>query len=97
MELSFSGLTSAVERAVSFSFDKEAGKITKKERDTESIGLEERRTMAREAMRAAFEHLSSRIILALNNIRLTNPDLASKLLSVVVSGGVASNGYLRHL
>ncbi|KAF2815159.1 uncharacterized protein BDZ99DRAFT_191473 [Mytilinidion resinicola] len=97
LEFSFSGLTTAVQRAVKFCFDKTSGKITDVERDADLISLIERKTMAREAMRAAFEHLASRVVLGLHQIKLTNPDLASQLMSCVVSGGVASNGYLRHI
>jgi N6-L-threonylcarbamoyladenine synthase len=53
----------------------------------------ERRALAREAMRVAFEHLGSRVMMALQ-------DLSSKGMDVetlVVSGGVASNQYLKHI
>ncbi|KAF2501721.1 hypothetical protein BU16DRAFT_450502 [Lophium mytilinum] len=95
LEFSFSGLTTAVQRAMKFSF--ESGRLTDVERDADSISITERRTMAREAMRAAFEHLASRIVLGLQHIKLTDPKLASQLTSCVISGGVASNGYLRHI
>jgi N6-L-threonylcarbamoyladenine synthase len=51
----------------------------------------ERQLLARETMRVAFEHLASRVIVALKSSKL------SSLKTVVVSGGVASNQYLRHL
>lgn len=52
------------------------------------LSLEERRDLAREAMRVGFEHLASRVVMALQ-------DVDSDIQTLVVSGGVASNGYLR--
>lgn len=49
----------------------------------------ERRALARTAMQAAFEHLASRILLALNR-----SDMKS-INTLVVSGGVASNQFLK--
>ena len=48
----------------------------------------ERRFLARETMRFAFEHLAPRILIALQK---------QPVKCVVVSGGVASNGYLRYV
>ena len=76
MEFTFSGLGSAVKRICE----------AKEEMDDE-----ERRDLARESMRIAFEHLASRVGWALQ-------DLAQKGAAVgtlVVSGGVASNAFLR--
>jgi N6-L-threonylcarbamoyladenine synthase len=56
---------------------------------------EERRDLARTAMCVAFEHLASRVVLALETKR---PALVSnKITNMVISGGVAANGYLRHI
>jgi N6-L-threonylcarbamoyladenine synthase len=49
----------------------------------------ERRVLAKEAMRVAFEHLASRVLLALRTIDLNDTK------TLVVSGGVASNQYLK--
>ncbi|KAF8542871.1 Gcp-like domain-containing protein, partial [Trichophaea hybrida] len=49
----------------------------------------ERQALGREAMMVAFEHVSSRIIAALKT--------GSRVKDLVVSGGVASNKFLRHL
>lgn len=51
----------------------------------------ERRMLARETMRVAFEHLASRLLIALQGQELKPVD------TVVVSGGVASNQYLKHV
>jgi N6-L-threonylcarbamoyladenine synthase len=76
MEYSFSGLGSTVERIM----------VSKPEMD---IG--ERRVLAREAMRIAFEHLASRLLIALQGAGIQG------VTAVVVSGGVASNQYLKHI
>lgn len=76
MEFTFSGLGSAVKRICE-------GK--------EGMDYDERRELARESMRLAFEHLASRVGWALR-------DLEEKGIAVgtlVVSGGVASNAFLR--
>ena len=54
----------------------------------------ERRALAQETMRVAFEHLASRIFLHLSG--LSRKDRA-KIDTIVVSGGVAANRYLRHV
>lgn len=73
---SFSGIGSAVKRSV--------------ERNL-TMDKTERQQLARETMRVAFEHLASRIILALKSPELTG------LKTLVVSGGVASNQYLKQV
>jgi N6-L-threonylcarbamoyladenine synthase len=57
-----------------------------------NMKLSERCALARETMRVAFEHLASRLLIALTN----NPELKN-VNTVVVSGGVASNQYLKHV
>ncbi|KAK0515771.1 hypothetical protein JMJ35_001805 [Cladonia borealis] len=79
MEFTFSGLESAVKRICEWK-----GK---------EMGEEERRELARESMRLAFEHLASRVGWALNNLE----EKAEGVKTLVVSGGVASNGFLRHI
>ncbi|KAL1624149.1 Mitochondrial tRNAs modification protein [Diplodia seriata] len=96
MDMSFTGLHTAVERVMSFQWDRQTGKLSKIGREPEDVDEEERRVMAREVMRVAFEHLGSRILLALQAVALRDPLLA-KTMPVVVSGGVASNRYLRHV
>lgn len=86
LTMSFSGLMTAVERAVRFQHDQSTGKLTKSERSPRDISLDERRDMAEFSMRAAFEHISARVVLALQSTPAT---------TVVVSGGVGANHYLR--
>lgn len=76
MEYTFSGLESAVRR-ICF------------ENRVVELGIEERIELAREAMRAAFEHLASRVIFALRQAK------GGPIDTLVISGGVASNKYLR--
>lgn len=96
MDLSFSGLVTAVERVVRFSMDKSTGKLSKLQRDVTDVSDGERRAIARESMRAAFEHLASRVVMALQRPKPEDPSLP-KLSTVVMSGGVAANGYLRDM
>lgn len=76
MEFTFSGLGSAVKRICE-------GK--------EEMDDEERRELAKESMRLAFEHLASRVGWALRDLQVEG----SRVGTVVVSGGVASNAFLR--
>ena len=55
------------------------------------IGDDERRALGREAMMIAFEHVVNRAIAALKN------DAGAGIKNLVVSGGVASNKFLRHV
>ncbi|KAF2709718.1 hypothetical protein K504DRAFT_467669 [Pleomassaria siparia CBS 279.74] len=96
MEMSFTGLLTAVERVVEFETDKSSGKITKIPRLANNICNKERRDMAREAMRVAFEHVASRVVLALE--QTSSEKLASApITTVVMAGGVAANSYLRFI
>ena len=52
---------------------------------------EERMELASESMRLAFEHLASRVGWALRNLK----EKGSGVGTLVVSGGVASNAFLR--
>lgn len=81
MEYSFSGLGTAVKRIVD-----NAGAV---------LGNDERQELAREAMRIAFEHLASRVVLALEELRAKHINSDNGLGTLVVSGGVASNKYLK--
>ncbi|KAI1083603.1 glycoprotease family-domain-containing protein [Whalleya microplaca] len=59
--------------------------------DSPSAPISERRILARHAMRMAFEHLGSRLLLALQQ------DRHRAVRTVVVAGGVASNRFLLHV
>ncbi|MCJ1403576.1 hypothetical protein MMC11_006799, partial [Xylographa trunciseda] len=90
MQYSFSGLESAVQRI--------AGA------DPE-MGIEERKCLAREAMRVAFEHVAERVVMALQTLGTPKredestgedrPERRTQPEVLVVSGGVAANGYLK--
>ena len=103
-QFSFSGLDSSVRRICQRKREAE-------ESNADAFPDEERRHLAREAQRIAFEHLASRVVIALkqqsasysvtpNHMRdlrstLSEPNLTPSTL--VLSGGVASNAFLRHL
>lgn len=76
MEYSFSGLGSSVERLM----------VSKPD-----MSNDERRMLAQETMRIAFEHLASRLLIALTGSGM------KPATTVVVSGGVASNQFLKHI
>ncbi|KAK3073978.1 Mitochondrial tRNAs modification protein [Teratosphaeriaceae sp. CCFEE 6253] len=79
MAYSFTGLLTFVERLASD--------------DASSMDMDERRALAREVQRVAFEHLASRLMLF-----LTSPAAADwRGDTLVVSGGVAANRFLRHV
>lgn len=94
MQYSFSGLLSSIERFVKYEFDHATSTISKRPRQPGHLSDDERREMAREVMRVAFEHLASRILLYLSSLSKAE---AAKVNSVVVSGGVAANAFLRHV
>ena len=81
MIYSFAGVLSTVDRLMTGT-------------DGAARGVEERRELAKETMRVAFEHLTSRILLYLQDI---DPEDRKDITTVVVSGGVAANGFLRHI
>ncbi|KAG9785149.1 peptidase M22, glycoprotease, partial [Aureobasidium melanogenum] len=94
MVYSFSGLLSSIERFVKFEYDHQNSTISSQLRQPGHLSDDERRDMAKEVMRVAFEHLASRILLHLSSLP---PEEAAKVNSVVVSGGVAANRFLRHV
>lgn len=81
MEYSFAGLLTSVERLV------------KEISAARQMPLAERQELAREVQRVAFEHLASRILLYLKSTKGSEWQGDT----VVVSGGVAANQYLRHV
>ncbi|KFY18784.1 hypothetical protein V491_04700, partial [Pseudogymnoascus sp. VKM F-3775] len=76
MEFSYSGLGAIIRRIV--------------EGNPEMSDLE-RRVLAQETMRVAFEHLASRVLLALSMPAMKD------ISTLVVSGGVASNQFLKYM
>lgn len=57
----------------------------------------ERRDLAREAMRIVFEHLAMRTVWALQDLAKKEEDQQAGINTLVLSGGVASNEFLRHI
>ncbi|KAK1056466.1 Mitochondrial tRNAs modification protein [Friedmanniomyces endolithicus] len=82
MAYSFAGLLTFVERLV-----------TQRAADTGGVTLAERRALAEEVQRVAFEHLASRVLLYLTSRQAAD----WKGDTIVVSGGVAANKFLRHV
>ena len=86
MEFCFTGLDSSVRRIT----------LQRKEELGDDLSVEERRDLGREAMRVAFEHLASRVCMALQEMKIDNINGKDSIVdTLVVSGGVASNGFLR--
>lgn len=85
MEYSFSGVESTVRGICD---GERRGGVGDGERGA-GFSVEERRELAREAMRVTFEHLASRVVLALRQVKEGVID------TLVISGGVASNQYLK--
>ena len=107
MRYCFSGILSSVARFMSRKIAPD-GSVTDEKRDPESVSLAERQEMAREAMRVAFEHLATRVMMGLNMSQQQqqqqqqregreNEHEAEKINTLVLSGGVAANRFLRHV
>lgn len=92
MVYSFAGLLTGVERFLKYECDACGNMHHVRPRSPNSITIEERHELAREVQRVTFEHLASRIMLHLGTL-----DAQSIPKTLVVSGGVASNRYLRHV
>lgn len=89
LQLSFSSIASM------------AGKILqKRDRDGQDIETDERIGLGKEVMRVCFEHLASRTVIALEELRLRQSghggdgDGDEGIKTLVVSGGVAANKFL---
>lgn len=83
-------------RDLSFSFSSTATRPEKIFKDAVEAGTmssDERLLLARTALGTAFEHLSSRVIIALETLR----DDGISIPTLVVSGGVAANDFLRYI
>jgi N6-L-threonylcarbamoyladenine synthase len=85
----FVGLDGTTESAKAFSFTGLGSAVERALGRNPDMTEEERRALGREVLVVAFEHLATRIAPALSQ----NPDIKT----LVVSGGVASNKFLRHL
>lgn len=93
LEMSFSGITTMVERIVRFGMDPATRKFNKVERASADIETEERRDLARETMRVTFEHVASRVVLGLQS----QHEAMTVKPAVVLAGGVAANSLFRHI
>jgi N6-L-threonylcarbamoyladenine synthase len=96
LDLSFSGLMTAVERAVRYGMNKSTGKLNKTLRLPSECSFAERQAMARNSMRAAFEHLANRVVFGLQKVAAETAN-SDRISTVVMSGGVASNRFLRYI
>ncbi|KAH8128265.1 glycoprotease family-domain-containing protein [Trichoderma asperelloides] len=65
--------------------------------DVDKISLDQRRALARHTLRASFQHLVSRLILALQDHPSLQQSDAAAIKTLVVAGGVASNRFLMHV
>jgi N6-L-threonylcarbamoyladenine synthase len=93
LEFSFAGVSSYGIRLVENGWDAVNGKMRLNKRE-EPMMVEEARHIARESMRVCFEHLASRIVLALEAEKASGGQSSQHL---VLSGGVAANKFLRHI
>ncbi|KAL8953712.1 MAG: hypothetical protein Q9222_000457 [Ikaeria aurantiellina] len=82
-KFSFSGLGSAIERIC-----QDRGK---------TMTVDERRDLARETFRVAFQHLASRTVTALQQLNEVPVSGSDRVTTIVGSGGVASNRFLRRV
>ena len=84
MEFSFSGLESSVRKIC----EEKGGQMEEMER----------RDLGRHGMRVAFEHLATRVVTALKILdsqQTVGADNGTTVNTLIVSGGVAANGYLK--
>ncbi|KAF3061220.1 tRNA N6-adenosine threonylcarbamoyltransferase, mitochondrial [Daldinia childiae] len=88
---------------MSFEFAGLNGQVIKVMLENPDMELAERRLVARHTMRLAFEHLASRLLLALSKSGVAvegeaeDRTLLRNVRTLVVAGGVASNRYLMHI
>ncbi|KAI5294976.1 mitochondrial aspartate-glutamate transporter agc1 [Ascosphaera acerosa] len=81
LEFSFAGLPSRIKRILREREGEQPGSMT----------VDERIALARVAMQVCFEHLASRLVLALEDLQQRKEPVPSTL---VISGGVAANQFL---
>ncbi|KAF3484057.1 glycoprotease family protein [Arthroderma uncinatum] len=110
MALTFAGLLSAATRQIDIMSNGKVKQRKKTKEEMDNLNLdflphEGRVAFSRDFMRVCFEHLASRIVLALENASSNEVNQAengrlkatSPVKTVVVSGGVAANRYLQHI
>lgn len=91
LAFAFSGMNTYVQRLAERGWDRDANKLSKTRRDS-PISQDEVRYLAQEVQRVAFEHLASRVVLVLQDMKEKGLQVPKTL---VVSGGVAANAFLR--
>lgn len=98
MGFSFTSISSTVEKIVrERQKTGDGNKVDEKLEETATtdgtgMSLEERQALGRAAIGTAFEHLASRTVIALQSLQVANQPISS----LVVSGGVAANPFLRY-
>lgn len=91
LAFAFSGMNTYVQRLAERGWDHDSKKLSKLARDT-PMSVDEARYLAREVQRVAFEHLASRVVLVLQDMQEKELKVPKTL---VISGGVAANAFLR--
>ncbi|KAI9670955.1 MAG: hypothetical protein M1831_005040 [Alyxoria varia] len=94
------GLRGSRKRDMVFSFTgmfSTASRINQKIEKDNPLTQNQMRLFAKDAMKAAFEQLASRIVLALEACSCSAHQSSCKPGKVVISGGVAANKYLHHV
>ncbi|KAI2471027.1 glycoprotease family-domain-containing protein [Annulohypoxylon bovei var. microspora] len=85
-------------RVMAYEFGGFNGHVLKILLEHPDMDVVQRRVLARETMRLAFEHLASRLLFALDKSEGRGGDKSLRgVRTVVVAGGVASNRYLMHI
>lgn len=90
VQFSFSGLISTLQRMLE---QRRSQRMTSEQDGKEFLSYEERVALSRVLMEVCFEHLGSKIIVALE--KTSNRRDIPPVRSLVISGGVAANQFLR--
>ncbi|KAI0206282.1 glycoprotease family-domain-containing protein [Astrocystis sublimbata] len=84
--------------AAEYEFAGLQGQVQKLLLERPDMDVEMRRVLAQATMKLGFEHLTSRLMFALqDHEKHAGSEMESKIRTVVLSGGVASNKFLRHV
>ncbi|KAI0544870.1 glycoprotease family-domain-containing protein [Xylaria curta] len=73
------------------------GQVQKLMLEHPDMDVKVRRIVAQATMTLVFEHLTSRLVFALQSNQRTEEQKQGRIKTVVLSGGVASNRFLRHV
>ncbi|KAM0520048.1 hypothetical protein ACHAPE_003321 [Trichoderma viride] len=99
------GIVAAIEANYDANNNDSSSSSSSPDVDVDKISLDQRRALARHTLRASFQHLVSRLILALQDhpslqqsaSTSTSTSTSSAINTLVVAGGVASNRFLMHV